>query len=539
MLHNSITPAPRYPLMKHPLLYEINTRCWLNQLSSRQGAPVTLANVPDSEFARWQRLGFTHIWLMGVWTTGARARAQALALDDLLQEYQDKLPQAGKIRLDASPYAIGEYRVSPALGGEPGLQAFRRQLSQCGLKLILDFVPNHVGLDHPWLSQRPDLFVQGSAEMPGTIEQQTKAGVRWLAQGRDPNFPPWSDTVQLDYRLPATRAAMQETLLSFAGKCDGVRCDMAMLVLNDVFEKTWAQFPPVETGGGFRKKAANAGGVLTTAATPESVGTPSRGAPATEFWQEAIASAKQAHPGFIFIAEAYWGLEPRLHALGFDYTYDKELYDALVGHDSAGVQRHLLAATPRLIEAGAHFLENHDEPRIASILSLPEHCAAALLILSLPGMRFLHDGELEGALVRIPVQLLCSAVEPTQPDIERMYEQMLIALQKTAVGQGEAVILKPREAWPGNATAQNFVLVQWQVQAPDFELAVVNLAPQRSQCYAPLSVGDLAGHDWLMKNLLGSEEYRRSGKELQSQGIYLDLPEHGAQLFHFEPGSST
>ncbi len=62
--------------MASPLLYEINTRCWLRALADQAGASVTLANVPDAEFTAWQKLGFSHIWLMGVWTTGPQARAE-------------------------------------------------------------------------------------------------------------------------------------------------------------------------------------------------------------------------------------------------------------------------------------------------------------------------------------------------------------------------------------------------------------------------------------------------------------------------------
>jgi hypothetical protein len=77
--------------------------------------------------------------------------------------------------------------------------------------------------------------------------------------------------------------------------------------------------------------------------------------------------------------------------------------------------------------------------------------------------------------------------------------------------------------------------VQWQSRAPEFDLVVVNLAPNRSQCYAPLSVEHLAAHNWEMRDLLGQESYKRSGDDLQNQGLYLDLPPHGAQLFHFGP----
>ncbi len=492
--------------MPHPLLYEVNTRCWLRALSEKRGATVTLANVPDSELAGWQKLGFTHIWLMGVWTTGPRSRAEALKPPELRHAYDQVLPGWQEADVAGSPYAIGDYQVPPALGGESGLAEFRQRLRDHGLRLLLDFVPNHVGLDHAWVKERPDLFVQSAGEKPGTFAQQTGTGLRWLAYGKDPYFAPWTDTVQIDYRRADTRTAMTQLLEGIAGRCDGVRCDMAMLMLNDVFAKTWEHLPVPH---------------------PES--------PGSEFWASAIPAVKAAQPEFLFLAEAYWGLETRLQALGFDYTYDKTLYDGLVSHDAVGAQRHLLGMTAEAVAGSAHFLENHDEPRIASILSAAEHRAAALLIVGLPGMRFLHDGELSGARLRIPVQLARRPEEPGQADVAAMYEQLLTTLPGTAVGQGRGVLSQPRAAWSDNLSAQNFVVVQWQRQAPEFDLVVVNLAPARSQCYAPLRLEHLAAHNWAMTDLLGQERYKRSGDDLQNQGLYLDLPAHGAQLFHFEP----
>jgi hypothetical protein len=492
--------------MSHPLLYEVNTRCWLRALSEASGAGITLANVPEAELAGWQKLGFTHIWLMGVWTTGPRARAEALKPPELRSAYDQALPGWQEADVTGSPYAIGDYQVPAALGGETGLGAFRQRLHEHGLKLVLDFVPNHVGLDHPWVREQPDLFVQSPGEAPGTFSQQTRAGLRWLAYGKDPYFAPWTDAVQVDYRRAATRAAMTQLLQSIARRCDGVRCDMAMLLLNDVFARTWEHFPGTN-----------------------------QPPPTSEFWAAVIPAVKETHSGFLFLAEAYWGLEARLLGLGFDYTYDKTLYDGLVSRDAAGVQNHLLGMTAEALAGSAHFLENHDERRIAAVLSPAEQRAAALLILGLPGMRFLHDGQLTGARLRLPVQLGRRAAEPTEPDIAKLYEQLLTTLPRTAVGQGRGELPKPRSAWGDNATAQNFVIVQWQRQAPEFDLMAVNLAPHRSQCYAPLSVEHLAAHNWAMKDLLGQEFYKRAGDDLHNQGLYLDLPPHGAQLFHFQP----
>jgi hypothetical protein len=490
--------------MKNPLLIEINTRCWLRELSDQRGATVTLGEVPDVELARWQERGFTHVWLMGVWPTGPRCRAEALGNADLRAAYDAALPGWKETDVAGSPYAIAEYKAAAALGGEPGLRRFRKQLHGRGMKLILDFVPNHLGLDHPWVGQRPELFVQSPEPMPGTFRQSTEKGVLNLAHGRDPHFPPWTDTVQLDYRRPDTREAMIGELKSVAHLCDGVRCDMAMLPLNEVFAQTWANFP---------------GGPI----------------PATEFWAGAIGAVKKLQPEFMFLGEAYWDLEATLQLLGFDFTYDKRLYDHLWRRHPADVQRHLLDAPPRWIQASAHFLENHDEPRIAGRLSLPEHRAAALLILGLPGMRFLHDGECEGAMVRTPVQLVRRVREPVNPLVTRLYQSLFAALKTSTVGGGEGRLLRPRPAWADNPSAQNFVLVQWQTKEPEFDLVVVNLDSQRSQCYAPLSVEGLSRCNWALKDLLGEEYYERSGNDLQTQGLYLDVPPNAAQLFHFQP----
>ena len=126
------------------------------------------------------------------------------------------------------------------LGGPDGLAAARAALAERGLGLILDFVPNHVAPDHPWTRAHPEYFVRGSDE---DLERDPASFVRAdggvLANGRDPYFPAWPDVVQLNAFSPELRAAATETLGAIAAQCDGVRCDMAMLMMNDVFERTW------------------------------------------------------------------------------------------------------------------------------------------------------------------------------------------------------------------------------------------------------------------------------------------------------------
>jgi hypothetical protein len=300
---------------------------------------------------------------------------------------------------------------------------------------------------------------------------------------------------------------MDDELRSVAKRCDGVRCDMAMLVLTDVFARTWQNFLPSK---------------------PEPP-------PTDEFWRVSISAIKTAEPGFLFLAEVYWNLEERLQSLGFDYTYDKTLYDRLVAHDSVGVQKHLLGLPAAVVVRCAHFLENHDERRIASCLSPVQERAAALLILGLPGMRFLHEGQLTGATVRAPVQLLRRPKEPTKQEISSIYEQLLGGLLQTAIGRGPAELLVPLAAGPDNPTGQDFVLVQWQKDGVAFDLVAVNLASHRSQCRAPILLPPASVDAWRVTDLLGVEARVVADSELRNGGLYLDLPQSGTQLLHFEP----
>ncbi len=489
--------------MSHPLVHEINTRCWLRDLSERHGRPLNLTQVPDDELRRWQELGLTHVWLMGTWTVGPRSREDALRSTTLREQLDRILPGWQPADVAGSPYAPSDYKVPRALGGEKGLQLFRQQLHARGMKLLLDFVPNHTGLDHRWLFEHPEFYVRSTQPNPGTFEQETAAGTFWIAHGKDPNFPPWTDTAQLDFRRPETQRAVADALQSVARRCDGVRCDMAMLLLRDIFDAQWSHLPAPE---------------------PRAEG---------EFWTHTIRRLKRSQPDLIFLAEVYWDLEAQLQSLGFDYTYDKRLYDFLTGHDPTAVRRHLVNAGPRFLAAGAHFIENHDEQRAAARFASADHRSAALLTLGLPGLRLLHEGQLSGARTFIPIQLARRPIDPVDHDLAAFYDHLLRTLRNTAVGVGHPAILPNRPAWPGNNSHECLVACQWQAAADAFDLVVVNLASHRSQAYVELAVEGVENRNWHMQDLLGPEHYVRTGDDLRNQGLYLDVAGHAAQLFHF------
>jgi hypothetical protein len=486
---------------KYPTVYEINTWAWLNDLSRAHGRRVTLADVPQEEFERLAAYGFDALWLMGAWGRSAAARQFSRTNPGLLGEYARTLPDFNEEDVVGSPYALVAYRVDPALGGDSGLADFRARMGEAGLRLMLDFVPNHMAIDHPWLSEHPERFVRGDdARLRGEPRNYFRVDgdgeSRVFAHGRDPYFDGWADTAQLDYRRAETREAMTRELLSVASKCDGVRCDMAMLVTREVFTRTW--------GGEFD-------------------------APGAEFWPEAIGRVKSAHPNFLFMAEVYWDMEYELQQEGFDFTYDKRLYDRLLRDDAPAVRAHLradLSYQSRL----ARFVENHDERRAQAAFGSERCEAVSTLALTLPGLRLVHEGQPEGRREKLSVHLGRRPHEPTDAGVEENYRRLLAALSRDVFHEGEWRMVEARAAWDGNPSHDFFVASLW-TRGGDARLVAVNLSPGRAQCYLPLELPALAGRVWVLSDSLSDACYERDGDALNSPGLYLDVPAYGHHLF--------
>ena len=147
---------------RYPTLYEINTWVWLSELSKKAGKPLDLSSVPAAEWDAIAALGFDAIWLMGVWERSPAGIAIANKNPALLKDFQRALPD---FRLEdnvGSPYCVRQYEVDKHLGGLKGLSHARKQLANRGLRLVLDFVPNHVAPDHPWVNKHPEHFIQGT-----------------------------------------------------------------------------------------------------------------------------------------------------------------------------------------------------------------------------------------------------------------------------------------------------------------------------------------------------------------------------------------
>jgi len=482
----------------YPSLFQVNTRVWLTELFRARRRPATLDDVPDAELDRIAEMGFDWVWFLSVWQTGAVGQRVSRTNPEWRREFEETLPDLRDEDIPGSGFAITGYTVHKDLGGNVALDRLRQRLRKRGLQLMLDFVPNHTGLDHPWVENHPEYYIAGTERDQGRapanyVWVKRKRGDLLLAHGRDPYFAGWPDTLQLNYGNPALQDAMIKELVRIAGQCDGVRCDMAMLVLPEVFERTWS-----------------------IASQP--------------FWPKATRQVREKVSDFSFMAEVYWDLEWTLQRQGFDYAYDKRLYDRLHEGHARPVREHL-HAEPDYQNKLARFLENHDEPRAAAALSPDVHQAAAVITFLGPGLRFFHQGQFQGRTKRISPHLSRRPDEPVDSTLEEFYARLLAVLRRPAVRDGRWQLLACEPAWEGNWTWDCFVAFAWQGSDGDRLVVAVNYAPNQSQCYVRLPFTDLGDRSWRLENLVGDEVYDRAGRDLETRGLYLDVPPWKAFVF--------
>jgi hypothetical protein len=459
----------------NPRIYEINTWTWLDEMSSRYGRPITLGNIPSEEWDR-EIDDIDAIWLMGVWERSPRGREIAAQHPGLLSEYVNSLADFEPDDVVGSPYSVRRYRVDSRLGGPEGLATARAQLADRGWSLLLDFVPNHVATDHPWTQERPICFIHGTDEdLLMQPDRYFRSGTHIYAHGRDPYFPSWTDTAQLNAFAPDARKALHRTLLEIASQCDGVRCDMAMLLTNEVFGRTWQQ------QAGTR--------------------------PVTDFWREIIPAVKRHDREFLFVAEVYWDLEWELQQQGFDYCYDKRLYDRLVHENADSVRAHLagdITFQNKLIR----FIENHDEPRAAAALGERSR-AAAVLTLTLPGAKLVHQGQTRGHQIKTPVQLGRRAVEWDDPGVMSFYKRALEITSHSGFRNNSWRLCR-WEAEEVKGNLSDLIVTAWETH-PIPTLIVVNFGETEVRCRLAIDgVPALAGRR--ITDLLSGESWTQDNR---------------------------
>jgi len=481
---------------KNPKIYEINTWPWLHSLSEKYNSSITLNNIPEEIFNQDLTL-FDAVWLMGVWERSPASRRIALEHPDLQTEYHKALSDFRDEDVVGSPYSVYYYHVDKSIGGIEGLKEIRGQLTQRGIQLILDYVPNHVSIDSLWTLEK-NLFIEGTVEdLMSHAYDFFSISEKVYAHGKDPNFPAWTDTIQINAFSKEARQKSLNTLLQIAELCDGVRCDMAMLMTNDVFKRTWGD---------------------KVGAKPE-----------IEFWEEIIPIVKERFPHFLFIAEVYWDMEWALQQQGFDFCYDKRLYERLVHENAQTIKTHLNAEWDYQSKL-VRFIENHDERRAISVFGEERSRAAAIIALTLPGARLIHEGQMYGYKIKLPVQLGRREREEINKSLLEFYRNLLKIVPDKGFGKEnwDTCEVKPIEISDSSYT--NVISYFWGNNSL-YRVIVVNYSPNPAKAHIKINQLNYGSNNWKFNDLLTQKEYVYKGDDLNKYGLYVDLAAWNGHIF--------
>jgi hypothetical protein len=489
----------------NPSIYEINTRPWLRRFD-RANKKATLSDVPVQYWDNLSKKEFDYVWLMGIWKTCDWVIDKYCFEPGLVTSYNRALKDWKREDIVGSPFAIDRYEVSPMIGTHKSLLELKSLLNKKGIKLILDFIPNHFSAESSLIKENPYIFLYVSKQLldrdSHTYYQPFPDEKSFFAHGRDPFFPSWQDTVQVNFFSIDARKSLTETLIGLTKICDGVRCDMAMLALNNVFKGTWGS---ILKANGFD-------------------------VPQTEFWKDAIAEVKSVRNDFVFIAETYWDMEWTLQQLGFDYTYDKRFTDRLKAGEVENIYDHLTAEADYQ-KKSVRFIENHDEERSAAIFGKEKCKAAAVVISTVQGMRFYYDGQFEGKKIKLPVQLGREPEEHPVSVIAEFYNKLLSITSEEIFKKGKWTLLNPISSWGNNKSFENILAWMW-IYKDEKRLIVVNYSETIATCRIKL---DVRGYpeEFEIKDLLNDQIFVRSAEEVFNMGLFIELKPFHSHIFSY------
>ena len=477
----------------HPILYEISTRPWLYELSKKYGKEITkLRQIPLEEFDNLKNRNIDIVWMMGVWKLGS----YGLEFDKK-QDYSNVLPGWNSDDVIGSPYAISEYTCNPDIGTDDDLIWLRQQLNSRGMKLMLDFVPNHSAVDAPTATSNPKLYMRA----PNGVKNPARYTDSGLAYGKDPYFDPWRDVIQWNYWESETRTLMKNNLLTVLKYADGARCDMAHLVLNDVFGKTWK----------------------------EELDAYSYTRPNQDFWEYAFREVKTRYPEAILLAEVYedWEIE-LLYKLGFTYCYDKVLLDKLE-KGAYEVNDYIHYKGEHYWGHVAHFVENHDENRAVYSMggNIEKAKAAGTIAATVGGMIFFNHGQWSGLKNKLDVHLRRGASESENSNVVKYYETLTQIINDPAFKGPNYYFV-----WNMSGDKASEFVAYIREKDSSHYLVVVNYSDYYGCAEVPIY--NIEGSGMVnVKEMISGTVYSRNADTMRGVGLTVCLKSYQAQIFKY------
>ena len=491
-------------LPKYPSIYQLSTRPYLYDLSKKYGKTIrALRDIPESEFQDYKSKKFDFVWFMGVWQVGPYGVQHDRTKPSLVENFRRLLPDYTSEDAIGSPYSITDYVCNKELcpNGDSDLLWLKKKLNSLGIRLMLDFIPNHFALDSPLVKEDINYFIRApkGSHPPYDANRYFSNGV---AYGNMQYSSPWTDVGQLNYFNPKTRNLMKQRIRSAARFADGLRCDMAYIMLNDYFYGTW-------------NKELNSWGWSK---------------PSEEFWKSAIREAKNAYPNLVFLAEVYGDQFKTLLNLGFDYTYDKELLDRYRNGHLDNI-RGWIQYTNQYSKHLCRFIENHDDNRAVSMFggNIKRTDITALATYTLPGMKFYFQDQWYGYRNKLDVHLRRSKAESKSIEAMGFYKIMFNFINDNIFRNGDFTYLNA-----SGDTAWRLIAYRWRDNMSNNKmLVVINYSDQTGS--GRVKISDISGSGTIkLKEILSGVTYERNRDELRNNGLFVIINDFSAQIFKYD-----
>jgi hypothetical protein len=456
--------------MPNVVLMAKSTYVWLEQLSKKYRRHIyRLDQIPDEELELLATRGITGLWLIGLWERSVASRT----IKRLRGAYDAV----------ASAYSLKSYDIAEDLGGWAAYDHLKHRAAAAGLRLASDMVPNHMGIDSPWVIEHPDWFIhrwespfpaysfngpdlstdsrveikiedhyydQSDAAVTFRLRHHASGETRYVYHGNDGTTFAWNDTAQLDYSKAYVREHVVQTILHVARLFPIIRFDAAMVLAKRHVQRLW--FPLPGAGGSIPSRAENAMSQEEfDALMPH------------EFWREVVDRVAAEVPGTLLLAEAFWLLEGYfVRTLGMHRVYNSAFMNMLRDEENAKYRSYLkktIEFDPDIMKRYVNFMSNPDErTAIDQFGTGDKYFGVCTLLATLPGLPMFGHGQIEGFTERYGMEFKQARMEewPDEGLVARHQHEIAPLLKRRYIFAGSAHFIL-YDLWTGYGTVNENV----------------------------------------------------------------------------------